>query len=205
MSRLVFLVQGSQSVPYTVTATGSGAEFQIHCSCPASRRAAKMCKHVAALLVGDVTKLVQPSDSVEDLGRLAVGSRFVDRAMSHNPTSEKSKLDVAVKSLQDLWEYVAPIVEEKNFEMHMEPYGDGSCIAIYTKFKNGRRRSRPSIVMAQQFEIWDEVMLPDGSVQRGSPRPRVRPWSVVANKKSAAWKDVEGAAAAFVTAIREAD
>ena len=204
MSRLVFQVQGSQPVPYTVTATGIGADFQIHCSCPASRRAAKMCKHVAALLVGDVTKLVQPSSCVVELGRLAAGSRFVDRAVSHNPASEKPKLDVPVTSLEDIAAHVAPIILEKNYEMKIEPYGDGSSIAVYTRFKNGRLKRNPAVIIARQFETSDQITLPDGSVERSNIRPRVRPWSVVANKKSNSWTDIQGAAMAFVTALKAA-
>lgn len=202
MSRLIFQVQGSQAQPYTVTATGGGADFHIKCSCPASRRAAKMCKHVAALLVGDVTKLVQPSDSVVELGRLAEGSHYVVRAVTHNPVHEKNKLDMSFQSLEDIANYIAPLVAVKNYEMLVQPYGDGSCISIYKRFKNGKRQKHPAFILAHQFEMWDTVMMEDGTYEKRNFRPRVRPWLVSANGTSGSWKDINGAAGSFVAAVK---
>ena len=83
---LRFQVQGSAATPYRLTAEGIGAAFRMFCSCPAGRKARMMCKHAAALLMGDVTDLVQPSNAVEALTARAEGSPLLAAALKHKPT-----------------------------------------------------------------------------------------------------------------------
>lgn len=82
---LKFRVAGSGGREYTIRAEGSGEALSMRCSCPAGHRGGVFCKHVAALLVGDVTALLDPSDSVDVLTEAARGSPLVERAISHAP------------------------------------------------------------------------------------------------------------------------
>lgn len=92
MQRLRFRVQGSATEPYDIVAEGSGPDFRIFCSCPAGRRGGKFCKHVAALLVGDVTRLVEPSDDVGALRAMAAGTRYVEAALTYDPVPRTGKV-----------------------------------------------------------------------------------------------------------------
>jgi len=78
---LRFQVQGSGKAPHSITAEGEGPDFRIFCSCPAGRKGGMFCKQVAALLVGDVTKLIGdvtkligPTGEMAELARRASGS-----------------------------------------------------------------------------------------------------------------------------------
>lgn len=92
MQRLRFRVQGSATEPYDLVAEGFGPEFRIFCSCPGGRRGGRFCKHVAALLVGDITRLVDPSDDVGVLREMAAGTRYVAAAFAHDPATRPGKV-----------------------------------------------------------------------------------------------------------------
>jgi len=85
---LTFLVQGSAREPYKLTAQGSGADLQIFCTCPASRKGGKFCKHAAALLMGDMTRLVHGHGDVIELQSRARSSPLLERALQHIPGKE---------------------------------------------------------------------------------------------------------------------
>lgn len=91
MSELHFLVRGSSGEPYAVTADGSGPDLRITCSCPGGRLGQRMCKHVAALLVGDVSALVSECEPVTELARRAEGSDLPAQAAAHAPGQQGAR------------------------------------------------------------------------------------------------------------------
>lgn len=62
--RLQFVVRGSTGNRYEIIATMHGAEFVVRCSCPAGQNN-KNCRHVDALLQGDISNLL--SNNVLDV------------------------------------------------------------------------------------------------------------------------------------------
>lgn len=93
MLQLRFRVQGSAAMPYDLVAEGGdGISLRIHCSCPAGRRGGRFCKHAAALLLGDVTNLVEPSDDPTRLRDLAAGSGLIEAALAHHPADRRAKI-----------------------------------------------------------------------------------------------------------------
>lgn len=111
MQRLRFLIQGSSPEPYSLTAEGVGASFRIYCSCPAGRRGGFFCKHAAALLVGDVTNLIEPSARIADLAAMASGSELASRALAYAPRPAPDPGRVKRRALPDLRDLCSRFIE----------------------------------------------------------------------------------------------
>ncbi|AEI38618.1 SWIM zinc finger family protein [Zymomonas mobilis] len=77
---LIFYIQGSAKSPYRIIAEGEGSSFKIFCSCPScKRRGGKPCKHIFALLQGDITNLVSDNaDEVYELRARSEGSTTLE-------------------------------------------------------------------------------------------------------------------------------
>ncbi|AXQ95408.1 hypothetical protein LV780_18845 [Cereibacter azotoformans] len=75
-----FSVRGSRGNIYQITVTGAGSDLRIHCKCPAGRIAGKFCKHVSALLNGDITNVIEGADDVHLLKEMQQGSPLSARA-----------------------------------------------------------------------------------------------------------------------------
>lgn len=93
--RIILRIKGSAAEPYRVTAEGRGEALRIYCTCPAGDRAGRFCKHVAAVLLGDVTNLVDGLDRVGELAARAQGSELLLRAMVHVPKSARNGIPVS--------------------------------------------------------------------------------------------------------------
>lgn len=74
MSRkLVFEVQGSADIPYTVTLTRTDRNLTATCTCKAGTFG-QQCKHRINLLLGDVTKVVAGADQTGQLADVVAGT-----------------------------------------------------------------------------------------------------------------------------------
>jgi hypothetical protein len=84
---LRFRVRGSAGDLYDLIAEGSGASFRIFCRCPAGDRGGQMCRHAAALLMGEVGDVVAGADHIIALAGMAAGSSALARAVEHRPAA----------------------------------------------------------------------------------------------------------------------
>mgnify|MGYP006287854735 CR=1 FL=1 len=172
---LVFEVQGSAKAPYTVKAFGSGPELELRCSCPAGARGGLFCKHVAALLAGDVTNVVSGADSADELLRRAEGSPLLARSMA--ATAEP---DVAgIEGIEDFERRFRGALEASGWavvklEEH-EPWRSDT-LALHGFFKNGRMKKGPTHQLSFEAEIADPIWHDDGSITYENQRPSARPW-----------------------------
>lgn len=143
---LRFQVQGSAATSYHLTAEGVGAAFRMFCSCPAGRKARMMCKHVSALLMGDVSALVDPSDCVVELARWADGSETLTRALHHQPAPAKASrmLDAPLEAGLDA-AFASLVVQAKaaGWIVRAEP----DRIGLHGLSKLGRPRKHPTIAL----------------------------------------------------------
>ena len=83
LPELVYLVQGSASTPYKVRFRGEGPGLVAFCSCPAGKMSKTFCKHAAALLKGDASRLVDGSVDLAALRSRANGSPLLDKAQGY--------------------------------------------------------------------------------------------------------------------------
>lgn len=177
--RLQFQVKGSAQLPYKITAEGSGEAFRIFCSCPGGRKGGRFCKHVAALLMGDVSRLVEPSDSVEALNTAAQGSGLTIKAMNHQP-AQKERLEGFV-TLQDVLDRYGPAIEALGYAVTLEAVDDDGGRAerlnVFKRTKAGALRKHPAFSLTWTELAFDLLPMPDGSVERANIRPRARPWN----------------------------
>lgn len=178
MSKLpAFRIQGSASEPYTVTAWNSGPDLIMRCSCPASRKGGRFCKHVAALLVGDVTNVVAGADQVSELALRAEGSPLLDHAL-RMPAIDAA---LGLGSVDDI---------EARFRAEMEAIGwsvlrarepsplESDALCLHGHFKNGRMMKAPTHQIMFEPMMADLVLRPDGTSVYENHRPRKRPWIV---------------------------
>lgn len=177
--RLQFQVKGSAQLPYKITAEGSGEALKIFCSCPAGRRGGLFCKHIAALLLGDVSKLVEPSDSVEALNAAAQGSGLTIKAMNHQP-AQKERLE-GFATLQDVLDRYGPAIEALGYVVTLRAMDDegfrSEHLDVFKRTKAGVQRKHPSFSLTWTELTYDLMEMPDGTLFRANVRPRARPWN----------------------------
>lgn len=199
MGNLRFFVKGSARQPYRVTTEGQGEKLRIFCTCPAGKRGGRFCKHVAALLVGDVSNLVEPSDSVKELADLAADSPLLHRALEHQPKSEPVQIG-GISSLTELYEKYAAALKAAGWDVELVELGDeaipSSGLALYGYFKNGKRRKTPSYTITYTEKAGDLIDREDGRSEWINLRRRARPW----NFDGRTWSRLSPAATAFLTA-----
>lgn len=188
---LKFQIQGSGKLPYTITAEGQGETFKIFCSCPAGRKGGLFCKHSAALLMGDVTKLVGSSDGIEALARMAEGSGFAVKAIKHRPAGEPDRW-AHIETLEDVVAEFGDRLKVLGFdcEIARDP-GDvphrlpRESLLLYDYFKNGKRRKTPShVIFYARLDgdaVWESGA--EEPVYRNL-RERKRPWGFDGKTKS---------------------
>ena len=183
---LRFQVQGSAAMPYRLTAEGIGAAFRIFCSCPAGRKARIMCKHAAALLMGDITDLVHPSDSVDALTERAVGSTLPAAALKHRPTAKPSMATLDAGLAAGLPRALATIIAEAEsfgFVMKAEQWHVG----LHKLSKFGMPLKHPHIWITYEAE-------------GGAPRPFV---VGIRDGDGKRFGHLERAAAHFLAAVHQ--
>lgn len=174
---LRFRVQGSAPLPYAIVATGCGRDLEIHCRCAAGARRGAFCKHAMALLVGDITNVVEGSEFITALRERAEGSPLLTQAMLH-PVSKRSQRIEGVGSPE---EALAVCKSRLGSKCAVEFERDGERAAVNligTSAKTGRRLKNPFGALEYEPVRSDYQVAEDGSVVPFNVRPSVRPWVV---------------------------
>lgn len=146
MNLLHFYAKGSSNAIYKITAEGSAAGLRMYCTCPAGARGGIFCKHIAALLVGDVTALQQNSDSVLDLAERATGSPLVMRALEHAP---RPNIEHRRPDTQDLTRD-APEEIARCRRAGYTTEASADSIAIHALLKSGKSEKRPTVALTRR-------------------------------------------------------
>lgn len=201
---LRFQVKGSAREPYQITTSGRGADFAIYCSCPAGRRGGLFCKHAAALLLGDISNLIQPSDDVKTLARYAHGSEYPSLAMEHVPTDQKRPMIFGYSSLDEVERACRSSVEAKGWKIARRTsseHGEEEFLELFEKTSTGRWKKKPSISISYHSTAFDIIEEADGTVTYANPRPRGRPWCVRHAGPTKTWSSLAAALPTFFGAV----
>jgi DNA polymerase-3 subunit epsilon len=97
---LRFLVEGSTGNRYEITAAKEKGSFRVRCSCPGGRNLHR-CRHVKALLEGEITDLLSENASdVDKLRRMvdAFGDGIPERSRPFHTTSSPDQFERAVST-----------------------------------------------------------------------------------------------------------
>lgn len=150
MALLRFLVRGSAIQPYRITMEGEGEQLRCFCSCPAGRKGATFCKHVAGLLKGDFTKLEREGSSDPDrIAIIAEGSGLVAKSLQHVPRAT-ADLDRAIDDLYRETGSFALALEAELDMLRREGWiisATEAEIEACGRFKNEKPRRTPSAVI----------------------------------------------------------
>lgn len=200
---LYFYVKGSAKEPYKVTADGIGSDLKLFCTCPAGRKGGVFCKHQQALLLGEVTNLVEPSDSVADLARCAIGSAFVTKAMTHVPVSDQKPVVRGFDTLEEVRDKFARALEDKGYVVAIAEDVDpwrAKALQCFGLGKHGKMLKYPVLSLTYDEQTADLVVKEDGGSEYRNFRPRVRPWGVRSRAAGSigTWRDLSQALPHFL-------
>lgn len=198
---LNYLVQGSGSLPYKITADGQGELLKIHCSCPAGRRAGMFCKHIQQILNSDTKNLIQPSDDIKLLSALAAGSVWMEKASSHVPDAEKNKL-VGFTSIREFYEAYRQRFEAAGWIVeYSEDDGDLPYhqLSLTGFFKNGKPRKTPSHTIRWDQYTYDLGVTSDDQTIPINVHRKQKPYIVTGTGKTGNWTHIDGALHTFLT------
>lgn len=193
-----YLVQGGGKLPYEVKFEGNGQELRSYCTCPAFRKGGAFCKHVAALLVGDVSNLVDNGSDIGALKTISAGSPLMERALAHQPA--KIVATSAFKTLQEAEKSLREMAVRKNLSVEAvapDDFDPGRYgLSFHAIGKRGKPLKAPAasicfctfgqgerLVVSENGEYVLEVTLV----------PRVRPWVVVIGGHSRSYSTCERA------------
>ncbi|MEN3931742.1 SWIM zinc finger family protein [Microvirga sp. W0021] len=194
---LKFQVMGSSQKPYNITVEGSGENLRAFCSCPAGRKGGMFCKHIAAILVGDITNLVEPSDSVRELQDIAQGSPLIDRAIKHKPSNKKPELPSlpnGIQSLATLANYISSLCDESIYHInYSDQLPETEILSIHKRRKNGIPLKSSILELSYELNTYDTYFADDGDLIQVNHRPRVRPWTLRSTPKTSSWSSFEKA------------
>jgi len=198
---LKFQVKGSAAKPYQVTAEGVGRDLRMYCTCPAGDRGGQFCKHVAALLVGDISSLVSSSQDVERLRRIAEGSPLIGRALQHVPRAAKRP---AIHGYPDLESVARGLGDRlRALGWHVEWGATGvdanELVGLYKVTKGGKQRKWPAVSIEYEEYVYTMVAQPDGSIEAVREERRSRPW-VVRGQKTVTFGSLDRALPIFIEA-----
>lgn len=202
---LYFYVKGSAAEPYKVTADGTGANLKLYCTCPAGRRGGGFCKHQQALLLGEVTNLIEPSDSVAELARCAEGSSYVSKAMAHVPAAEKKPILQGYNTLAQVRDVFGAALEAKGFIVALENINEAwhaEELQCYGLGKHGKMLKYPVLALRFDEQAADMVATEGGLSEYRNFRPRARPWTVYSRNGvgSGTWSELARALPQFLNA-----
>ena len=157
LPELVYLVQGSASTPYKVRFRGEGPGLVAFCSCPAGKMSKTFCKHAAALLKGDASRLVDGSADLAALHSRANGSPLLDKARSYTakPWSHRKTIGAPDQGLKRLLPYLDRLLEQTTLWHEYSSKDDGSesiTILVQEFCKNGTPRKRPTPLLLLSYE-----------------------------------------------------
>lgn len=178
---LTFQVQGSGKRPYKITAEGEGANLVMYCTCPAGRNGQTFCKHRRGLLYGDITKVVEGSELVTQLRKIAQGSKHMAEADNRPAERQKYMPPEGVICVRSLADHGAARFVDAGYDIEFKEGDDPwnwQAVNLYEYFKNGKRKKNPVFSLTWNHSAGDYVIQIDGSFAIENIRPRVRPYSV---------------------------
>ena len=155
---------------YKVKFDGEGENLIAHCSCPAGKKAGLFCKHIASLLNGDESIIIEPSNKIDELKILSKNSALLEKAKTYIPYDKRSEhyrsklLDIKIKNIKDIDNYIESYFEGTIYWKEYENKEDGAeYLKIYVRkyYKNGKPYKNPTILSYIQYEPfqysnWDE-------------------------------------------------
>ena len=198
---LKFHIKGSSPLPYRITAEGEGKHFRMFCTCPAGKKGAPFCKHRQALLLGDVTHLVEPFDAVEVLALRAVGSSLLQTAIDHSPVADRKPTVDCVETIQDVYLCFGALLEEAGFQVAFVETTDpwpAMRLNCHGRGKSGKFLKKPVLSIEWEAMLavyeWDENLQP----VLVASKPRIKPF-LVRGKNSISWTNLGRAAFSFLT------
>lgn len=203
---LTFYVQGSSKDPYKITSVGNDADFHLNCSCRAGKNKV-MCKHVAFLLHGDVTKMVNcvPPDATVQLGALSAGSRqrqaaslFIDRNLASEHKTKRESLHEGLDTIEAVhaaygselgcagWDVRIKALEFPNRGCSLDLHGSyrrGAKIQTYVNPSVSISLTKEEFAFEQEEWDWGSGDLPplEGASEKGAKgewKSRTNPWVV---------------------------
>lgn len=195
---LKFLVQGSGKLPYEVKFEGNGPELRSYCTCPAFRKGGAFCKHAAALLVGDVSNLVDNGTDTSALKEISAGSPLVEMALSHQPA--KTAPTSIFNTLRDAEASLRVMAVRKNLWVEaitpddFDP--DQFGLSFHTIGKRGKPLKAPiaSICFCTVRQEERLVVSESGEyVLEITIVPRTRPWVVMTEGSTRSYSTCERA------------
>lgn len=200
---LHFRIKGSAPHPYEVTAEGAGDQLRIFCRCPAGDRGGMFCKHIAALLMGDVSNVTEGVELVPELRARADGTHWVEQALAHTPSRRSQRIE-GVASLED----VLSLCEERFGGRCGVMYRDDDAPSVVLlKFspKTGKPLRKPFCSIEYREFTYDLQFLDDGTIEPYNIRKSTRPWSISAQGvRARSFGDVGAAVYAMLEAAETA-
>lgn len=174
MFTLELFIQGSSSLPYRITAEGEGRELRMFCTCPRGRKGGKFCKHLAMLLVGDISKLVSPPEDVAVLQRRSIGSPLVGLALAYPVDKSTPLFPPGMSTLDHLAAHIADTfrADDALVRIHGRDGDPERQLGVFGLFKSGKPKRSPHIALNYKLTVvrYDD----DNIIERLSARP----WSV---------------------------
>lgn len=208
MTRLHFSVQGSAKAPYALVATGEGETLHIRCSCPQGSRAGRFCKHAAALLLGDVTRLVAGFENMEALAKAARGSPYKAMALDYEPAPPRPDTELyPVDSLDALLPIVIARVSPALHRVELDPPDDESRgLHVHRIRRRGDGVKKLTLSLQYDRHLWEDIHELRGDrlerVGRQIDRPRTKCWTVRGNQ-TVSYGLLERAAFVFLEQLNE--
>lgn len=186
MENLYFQVQGSCSKPYKVTFEGAGASLAAFCTCPAGKKAGTFCKHIAQILKGESSNIVEGSESLQELLERAQGSSLVEKAQTHKAAPPKpAQIDLgSIQSLQDLVDYTEnKLAGTQNWHEYSSGENGAEKLCVYMRkyYKNGKPYKNPTLLISIAFEPYKREQIWDDDADDWIPgelQKKVMPWNV---------------------------
>jgi hypothetical protein len=142
---------------YKVKFEGEGENLSARCSCPAGRKAALFCKHIAALLNGYEKLIIEPSDKLEDLKSISVNSPLLEKAKTYIPYANRKPAPLSddIKSIKDIDSFIEPFFKDTKYWKEYKTNDDGAeYLSVYKQdyLKNGKPRKHPTVVSYIEYE-----------------------------------------------------
>jgi hypothetical protein len=130
---------------YKVRFEGKGEDLKVFCTCPAGKKGGKFCKHISGLLNKDTANIVEPSDKIEALDDVLLGSSLLSKNedfVNKRETNWFIYNTVKICSIDDLYNYLKTLIDDKTI---IEFNKDIKRIALYKAeyFKNGNPKYVP--------------------------------------------------------------
>ena len=130
------------------------------CSCPAGKMSKTFCKHAAALLKGDASRLVDGSADLAALRSRANGSPLLDKAQGYTAKPWSHRETIAApgapdQGLKRLLPYMDRLLEQTTLWHEYSSKDDGSesiTILVQEFYKNGTPRKQPTQLLSLSYE-----------------------------------------------------